>query len=454
MNNNRRPGFIDPSYGKKGLAEIPAQEPWNSDAYTLQVFPAACAPDGSMAFYGYDPAPGPRPKHGLFTRLNADGRWDSATGHVPVSTGQTGPLPEEVYDFTSMIHAVVDGEASYLTASRVWYVDDPEHLYLHVAVGRYRAEDFKPAVGFGNDGITLPEPPRSTRGDSKPTAIPKLLARINHQERELNAVDYRDTPKLGLVNGTIRVIFGGEHHSVDASKKHTWCALLDAKTGKPVNGLGPEGKDSQYKLSLKDNESTTLYQAEFLSDGGFLLLSSTDEKMYLHRFLPNALPDKTFANGQGYIVLPDGGTNAGMAVKNDRIVISRGGRILPLGQPTELYCYTLAGEKDNNFRCPSLSVEGHSLVLDHLSFDSQGRLVLAGQFYYLEEPWIVSKMQVVRLLSTGELDVTFGNDGYSPGNYYQVGSNGLHLDDQGIRVLTLMPVGFGPFYEQMVKFYS
>ncbi|WP_191831750.1 hypothetical protein [Pseudomonas fluorescens] len=451
MSNNDGPGFIDRNYGKEGVAAIPAQEPWNPDVDTLQVFPAACAPDGSMAFYGYNPLDDVDRAHGLFTRLKADGQWDSATGHVPVSTGQSGPLPTRVYDFTSMIHAQVDGEASYLTASRVWYEDDPEILYLHVAIGRYQAEDFKPVVGFGDDGIALPEPPRSTRGHSKRTAIPKLPAWTERQGPEFNAVDYRDTPKLGVIDGTIRVIFGG-YCSDDTTRRNTWCALLDAKTGKPVSGLGPESKDSQYRLSLIDDESTTLYQAEFLSDGRFLLLSSTESGMYVHRFLANALPDETFANGRGYIELPGSGIKAGMAVNNERIVISRGGQITPIGQSAELYCYTLDGEVDNDFSCPSLSVEGHSLTLDRLSFDSQGRLVLAGQIYYPDGPRILSKMQVVRLLSTGKPDLTFGQGGYSPANYYQLASNGLYLDDQGIRVLTLMPSE--RVYEHMVKLYS
>ncbi|MNH21010.1 hypothetical protein D3C79_808010 [compost metagenome] len=164
------------------------------------------------------------------------------------------------------------------------------------------------------------------------------------------------------------------------------------------------------------------------------------------------MPDKGFASGQGYIVLSNGWTRAGMAVNDRYIVVSRGGSLNdPIGQPNEVYCYTLSGEEDSTFR-HSPSVKGHTLILDHLSFDSQGRLVLAGQIYYLEQQWIKSKMQVVRYLSNGELDVDFGNKGYSPVNEYQVGSNGLYLDDQGIRVLTLMPNE--PFYEQMVKLYS
>jgi len=439
MSENNGPGFIDPSYGKEGLAAIPAPG-LDPNVTTLQVSSAACAPDGSMAFYGYNLGAERMP--GWFTRLDADGQWDLATGHVPVSTGQTEPHPEYLYAFTSMIYAVVDGEASYITASRVSYLDASGTEHHQVAIGRYQAEDFKPAVEFGDDGIALPEPFRSTRGDS--------MRRV--QEREPKATDYRNTPKLGVIDGKIRVIFGGERRSTGSSKKHTWCALLDAKTGKPEIGLGPEGKDSQYRLSLIDDESTTLYHAEFLSEGGFLLLSSANGKIYLHRFLPNAMPDKGFASGQGYIVLSNGWTRAGMAVNDRYIVVSRGGSLNdPIGQPNEVYCYTLSGEEDSTFR-HSPSVKGHTLILDHLSFDSQGRLVLAGQIYYLEQQWIKSKMQVVRYLSNGELDVDFGNKGYSPVNEYQVGSNGLYLDDQGIRVLTLMPNE--PFYEQMVKLYS
>jgi len=445
MSENNGPGFIDPNYGENGLAAIPAPG-LDPAVYTLQVFPAACAPDGSMAFYGY--APGPTPKYGWFTRLNADGQWDSATGHVPVSTEQAKPLPEYVYNFASMIHAVVDGAECYLTASRVLYVDDPDVAYLHVAIGRYDAEDFKPSVDFGDDGIALPKPSWQTSGHSRPIESQKLRAKIPHSKQELNAVDYRDTPKLGVIDDTIRVIFGGAYDNADTTKENTWCALLDAKTGEPVSGLGPEGKESQYRLTLIDDESTTLYHAEFLSDGGGLLLSSTDRKMYLHRFLPNALPDKTFANGQGYIVLPSGGHKAGMAVNDHKIVVSRSGN---LGEAaTELYCYTLAGEEETTFR-RSLSVPGHTLILDHLSFDSQDRLVLAGQ---RNSAAAESGMQVVRLLTNGELDADFGQGGYSPVNEYQAASNGLYLNDQGVRVLTLMPVGFGPFYEQMVKFYS
>ncbi|MNJ61741.1 hypothetical protein D3C77_575460 [compost metagenome] len=139
-----------------------------------------------------------------------------------------------------------------------------------------------------------------------------------------------------------------------------------------------------------------------------------------------------------------------MAVKNGKIVISRSGRILPIGQSTELYCYTLDGEEEPTFR-RSLSVAGHTLVLDHLAFDSEGRLVLAGNRYSAID---ASGMQVVRLLSNGELDGGFGQDGYSPVNGDQAAGNGLYLDDVSIRVLTLKPVNLGPYYEYMVRLKS
>lgn len=454
MSNNGRAGSIDLSYGNNGVAPIPAQEPFNPDAYTLQVYPSASAPDGSMAFYGYNT--GSKNPPGLFTRLNAEGCWDSATGHVPASTGQTGPLPEYVYDFTAMTHALVDGKGSYITAARVWYVDDPENLYLHVAIGRYQAEDFKPSAGFGDDGIALPEPPGLSREHSRRTAFPALWSQIKHQGRKVKGGDYRDTPKLGLIDGTIRVIFGGGHYTADTDVENTWCALLDVKTGKPVKGLGLEGRDSQHKLALIDGESVTIYQAVFFDDGGFLLLSEVDDRIYLHRFLANALPDKTFANGKGYIELPGKGHKAGMAVKNNTIVVSRSQLSFEIDLPTELYCYTLAGEQDPTFR-RTLRVVGHTLSLDHLSFDSQGRLVLAGQSYFSEEenPQLQSTMQVVRLLSTGEPDFTFGEGGYAPTDRYRYATNGLYLDDQGIRVLTLMPVTLDDsLYEYMIRLNS
>lgn len=454
MNNDRRPGFIDRSYGKSGVAVIPPQAPWNPDAYSLQVYPAANAPDGSMVFYGYNPGQYDPP--GLFTRLDTEGCWDSATGHVPVSIGQNGPLPENVFYFTAMTHALVDGKSSYITASNVWYVDDPDNLYSHVAIGRYQAEDFAPSAGFGDDGIALPEPPRTTCRNSKRTAIAKLLAQMSGQARGLNGLDYRNTPKLGVINDTIRVIFKGQYFNADTEEENTWCALLDVRTGEPVKGLGLEGQDSQHKLALIDGESMTLYQTVFFDDGGFLLLSEASEIMYLHRFLPNALPDETFANGKGYIELPGRGLKAGMAVNNNTIVVSRSGTLFPIGQGTELYSFTLTGEVDPSFT-RTLRVEGHSLVLDHLSFDSQERLVLAGQSYFSEEnnQYLQSAMQVLRLRSTGEPDDTFGKDGYAPSDHYRYATNGLYLNDSGIRVLTLMPVTEGAgFYEYMVRLNS
>ncbi|MPS98947.1 MAG: hypothetical protein E2581_10665 [Pseudomonas sp.] len=449
MNTNEGAGYLDKSYGNQGEASVPPLPPKNPDKETLQVYPYTSADDGSMVFYGYDTDDVTTREKGVFTRLGADGQWDEATGHVEVSKKQSSPLPYEVFNFNAMTFAKYKNEERYLTASTVIYAGDTDKAVVHVAVGAYD-RTFSPVAGFGDDGIALPSPPFKKENTLLPEALVKTLGYNEFQK----AVDYRYKPKLALIGDRIITVFPGSVATWEAQDDDLWCALLDAATGAPVPGLGEDGKSSQLKLPRINGQALVPYHVAFMADGGFVVVGQADGAIHLQRYQPNALPDTSFGV-QGSIKIPDSGSanRAGLAIHKDVIVASVS--VWPsITTSTHLHGYTVQGEPIAQFtREVRGDLEGGQ-VFDHLQFDTQGRLLLAGTRTYRsgDDPEAQSSLHVARLNVDGTVDNDFGKNGFSELNVYHAAANGIHVDESGVRILTLMPITIGAFYEKVAKF--
>ncbi|MEN5302322.1 delta-60 repeat domain-containing protein [Pseudomonas sp. TWI628] len=436
-------GDLDLTYGDQGdgLARIPPLGNLDPDVYTLLIGPSAWANEGSAALYGYNPDD-PTQENKVFTRIHADGRWDRATGHVPISKNQNDPMPLNFDNFATLCHTTGNAEGGLLTAGYAYYFED-DNLYQEIVVGRY-TQHFLPWPGFADDGIATTRPVTRRAG--------QLLAR----NLNAKASDYRSAPKMALAAGLIRVVFNAKTETADGELiEETLCVTLDPGSGIMVNALGPGLDRSRWALPTFQDKTLDPYRAVFLNDGGFFLLAAAGTSMYLLRFKANAELETSFA-GVGFIELPLRHRQFGLAIKDELIVVSSGATFnISVPSETELYGFNFEGHQDERFR-RTLKLPDGNLSLVHIAFDEQGRLVLAGQRYYRagSDPQIHAELRLARLLVDGTMDLSFGKDGFSDRNDYLWASNGMHVNTQGIRVLTLMPVGDRPFYEMIARFLS
>lgn len=449
MNSMRKPGHLDPDYGREGIAPVPAKG-LSPDTHTLQVFPADAQPGFGTAFYGLNPND-PDQSHGLFTRLNEDGSWDAATGHVPVTPLPT-PIPEWNYGYTTMLHAPLDGKPRFLTTAQIPYINDNNEVSVHLAIGSYD-QAFQPTVGFGENGISLPPP---YWPDQPRRLLPSPLARQAPKALEPRAVTYRGT-QVGLSGDKVKAIFEGDFFGWDHETSFTWCLQFDPATGEPASGLGVDGTQSLWALPLRNGQRLSPIRASFLNDGGFLLLARAGNSAFLQRFNANATLDPSFADGVGYVELPIRSGLFGMAVQDDQVVISSPARISLSGpSPTFLHGFTLGGQPvaEFTFELGPPDQEG-SMILDHAQFDPQGRLVLTGQrvFKISLDPQLQSEARVARLLKNGELDASFGEAGFTPAHSLLWAVNDLYVSAANIDVLAVHPVSqSSSFYEVMARY--
>lgn len=451
--SQQRPGTLDPLYGQGGTAPIPATPCFDPQVSTLQVYPATAGSDGSIACCGYDPddVDGTRP---LFTRLLPDGRWDAATGHVPPpDMGEPHPV-ENLHYFEAMLGFGEGERASYLAVSRPYHFFDNGDIALHVAVARLTAR-FEPWPGFGDNGIALPAPvaPPSTVRCGPPPGIAALRQRTTPR-----GIDYRAGPKIGYANGALRVIFSGAYYAADGQQtEHTYLTLLDPDSGGPLPGLGPDARQSLWALPTLGGTAVTPYRAAFFSDGSFVLLGQAGTRFYLLRCDARGLLDPAFAGGLGYRELEPRGGGFGLAAAEDgRVWVSSIGPLSTTRFATLVYGFTATGEPDPGFNGGEalvLQAAVGNLRLDQLQLDAQQRLVLAGARIFTggDDPYAYQRLRVVRLLPNGEVDNTFGDQGFFPENDYLAGANDLYVDGDSIRILSLLPFGRGAFYEVVAK---
>ncbi|WP_060507268.1 delta-60 repeat domain-containing protein [Pseudomonas sp. NBRC 111124] len=439
----KQAGELDLTYGDQndGLARIPPIPDLDPDAYTLLVNPSAWADDGSVVMYGHNPDDDDK-ENKVFIRMNADGHWDRATGHVPISKKQTVPMPRNFDNLTVLSHSTGKMEDGVIAAGAVNYFEG-KTIYQDIVVGRYD-ERFSPWPGFGNDGIAITRPV----GEPDDSRLADISAK---------AVDYRNTPKLALVAGLIRVVFKAVTYPETGSEyETTWCMAMDPATGEPAEALGPNGDKSRWELPSFDGNALTPHRVVFLDDGGFYLLGDAQTSMYLLRFNANAVWDRSFAGQDGYIKLPRRFRKFGLAIKDNLIVVSSGATPnteVPSG--TLLYGFDFQGQPVKSFE-HTLTLPNGNLSLPHIAFDEQGRLVLAGERHFIagSDPQINNELRMARLLADGSLDNRYGKDGFSEPVPYLWACNNLYISPLGIYVLTLMPVSDAPFYELIARFQS
>lgn len=148
-------GELDKSYGKDGIAPIPAPG-FEPDVNTLVVRPVTADLNYGIACFGYPP--GETYETGLFTRILPDGRWDKNTGFVSFPD-VSAPLPL-LTDFETLVSIGEGEQEGYLAVSRPYHAYDNGEGAQHVAVARLDKQ-FRPLSGFGVEGISVPLPPDS-----------------------------------------------------------------------------------------------------------------------------------------------------------------------------------------------------------------------------------------------------------------------------------------------------
>lgn len=440
-------GELDKSYGEDGIAPIPAPE-FEPDVNTLVVGPVTADSDYGIACFGYPP--GESYETGLFTRMLPDGQWDEQTGFVSFpDVSASLPL---LTAFETLVSIGEGEQEGYLAVSRPYHAYDNGEGTQHVAVARLDKQ-FRPLSSFGVEGISVPLPPGLNNyknfGENKFFNLSQL--------RSARSNGYRGLPKIGFSPDKTRVLFTAHNYKLNGDiNKKTYILLLDSNTGKPIQGLGPEEKESLYLIPSIKGDDIEIFRSHFLADGSLLLLSEEGDRVFLTRYNSKGERDTHF-NDIGYREFDQGGRLFGMHVNDSgEIWISSAPPALPSNGQTFVYKLDATGKNDprfNNGDFVKLESSGGSLRLDHLHLDSQKRIILAGARLFTEGQFILSKMQLVRLLPDGQRDPEFGKEGFALEHDYISAVNGLYVNDDGIRMLGVL-ASLSNLYEFTVKYKS
>lgn len=245
------------------------------------------------------------------------------------------------------------------------------------------------------------------------------------------------------------------HYKLDGDIKHrTYILLLDSNTGKPIQGLGPEEKESLYFIPSITGNANQIFRSHFFADGSFLLLSEEGDRIFLTRYNSKGERDLHF-NGIGYHEFAQRGRLFGMHVNDSgEIWISSAPTVFLSNGATLVYKLDATGKDDPKFNGGSpveLKINEGNLRLDHLHLDSQKRIVLAGARLFTEAQFILSRMQLVRLLPNGQGDPEFGKEGFALEHDYISAANELYVTDDGIRMLGVL-ASTSNLYEFTVKY--
>lgn len=442
-------GELDKSYGEDGIAPIPAPG-FEPDVNTLVVGPVTADSDYSVACFGYPP--GESYETGLFTRLLPDGQWDEQTGFVSFpDVSASLPL---LTDFETLVSIGEGEQEGYLAVSRPYHAYDNGEGAQHAAVARLDKQ-FKPLSSFGVEGISAPLPP----GLNNYKSVVKNRFFNLSPLRSARSKDYRGLPNIGFTPDKTRILFTGHYYKLDGDiNKKTYILLLESNTGKPIQGLGPEEKESLYLIpSVKGKgDDIEIFRSHFLADGSLLLLSEEGDQVFLTRYNSKGERDPNF-NDIGYREFNPRGRLFGMHVNDSgEIWISTAPTVPTSNGQTFVYKLDATGKNDpkfNNGDVVKLASSEGSLRLDHLHLDSQNRIILAGARLFTEGQFILSKMQLVRLLPDGQRDPDFGKEGFALEHDYISAANGLYVTDDGIRILGVL-ASPSNLYEFTAKYQS
>ncbi|WP_153773687.1 hypothetical protein [Pseudomonas sp. MNR3A] len=437
-------GTPDHAYGTQGVANIPAEPPYNPDVASLQVGPSTLDAKGRLVVFGRNPADS---SPGLLTRLNADGQWDESTGHVVVDAAN---LPDEALDFKGLVGATIDGQQTYFAVGVPTYFDADFERYLNfVGISRFD-ESFQPVTSFGENGHALPDPGEGwQKGDVGDTK----KHQVKHSTKALLSSEERP---LVLANGLLRAIF--PYTLGDGNDEHTqsWLAVFNPLTGKLAPELGEARDLGMLPLTDKAGFSLRVLRAHFFADGSFLVLAeNASQRVIVRRYDRHAIADERFNDDQGQrdLFAVQASMRLGMFARNGQIAVSRGVEF-QLQQATTVFVLTESGTNDTNFNSGQplmLGSDGHGLALGELHIDDQDRIVLGGALLTAIN---VGRLHVYRLTRSGELDSAFGNQGLFDGGPDFRTANKVFASEHGIHILTLFPTSGAYFLERVLKLHG
>lgn len=432
-------GTIDESYGQQGTANIPAEPPHEPDVVSLQVLPSAMDDDGAMVFFGFNPVSDS--EYGLLTRVLADGRWDSATGHVKIDQTGNPPLPDQSrYFFALLATTTGDGRKTYYGGARPSYFNQKGHTLAYLGISRFD-EHFQPVKSFGENGDVLPHPGPpweawTQGGPNKPDTLKYDL-------------------EYALVHsaGYLRTVFPYYLDDNDDAVYESWLAVLDPETGELLEVLGEHRDRAMLPLTDSNGASVQPLRTCFLDDGSlFLLALRQDDRVILRRYNAQGLPIKEFGDrGEKDLFSYRSTFVLGMDYRNGRLVLTRA-REEQTVEPTTVFAFTDDGSYDPTFNDGQpivISKDDKGLALGDLVIDEQDRILLGGAHLTATN---VGQMNIFRLTKGGVLDATFGNGGiFEAGPDFRT-ANKLFLREDGLRILTLFPPsGFSPLLERVLK---
>lgn len=437
-------GTPDHAYGTQGVANIPAEPPYNPDVASLQVGPSTLDAKGRLVVFGRNPTDS---SPGLLTRLNADGQWDESTGHVVVDAAN---LPDEALDFKGLVGATINGQQTYFAVGVPTYFDADFERYLNfVGISRFD-ESFQPVTSFGENGHALPDPGEGwQKGDVGDTR----KHRVKHSTKALLSSEERP---LVFANGLLRAIF--PYTLGDGNDEHTesWLAVFNPLTGELAPELGEARDLGMLPLTDKAGFSLRVLRAHFFADGSFLVLAeNASQRVIVRRYDRHAIADERFNDDQGQreLFAFEGSMRLGMFARNGRIAVSRGVEF-QLQQPTTVFVLTESGTNDTTFNRGqplTLGSDGHGLALGELHIDDQDRILLGGALLTTIN---VGRLHVYRLTRSGEFDSTFGNEGLSDGGPDFRTANKVFASGHGIHILTLFPTSGPYFLERVLKLHD
>jgi len=444
--SRQRPGFPDLNFGRQGIADIPPEPPRDPDYESLPVGPLDNDGNGKLSFCGWHSDDS---STRLFTRVLQDGRWDDATGHVPIAPRDD--LPDASLTFSGLLSTTIDGkERIYCVGSSTYYT--PDEALEHISVARLD-DKFQPVQSFGNDGIATPHPgePWESVQNGKATGIAQPKA-------DTNVSLYSALRPMALVNGALRVVFPQVHFVGRDIITRSWIGLFNPDDGKLVEDLGEAKDQGVLRLHDKAGRPIRVLRAHFFDDGGLLALAATEdenERVILMRYDRHGVPLQSFAEGgERNLFSHQPGMRLGMDVNDERIVISRA-MDRQLTEGSTVFCVaTEDGKNDPTFNAGqsvTLRRDGGGLVLGMARLDQQNRIVLAGAFLTGVN---VGKLNVARLTQSGELDSTFGENGFYISDPYLYTASELYVSEEGIRVVSMLPPSDAPLLERVIKLHA
>ncbi len=197
------------------------------------------------------------------------------------------------------------------------------------------------------------------------------------------------------------------------------------------------------------------YDSEIQPDGKILVVggdnysNASGSSCIITRYLPNGTVDNSFGNnGITSILIDDYCVGNGIALQNDGKIIVAGTSFKPSGNilSGEIMILRLNndGSLDTSFGTngvTSISLN-YPQTINSVAIQSDGKIVAGGAFANLTNP-IMDTFGLIRLLNNGNVDTSFGTNGYT---YTSGISRGRILDLKLTETDEIIAVGDSPYY--------